>query len=400
MKYIFWQILIFLFGCQEKQPTEPVKNEILLQEKKTFQAGNIFASNQFAGAHLNDFLKINDSIFQAIISPENIPVNHSPWFAFQVWSKEQTEIQLEIKYTHHRHRFIPKTSFDGKNWEALDTLSLKIDTTNQKVTIPLQLNPMPLWISAQEVISSDSTYRWMEDLAQLTFVDKKEIGKTALGQPIFSLKVNAEKRDQTLLIIGRQHPPEVPGGTIALEAFIEELLSMSDFSNYFLANFEILIVPLLNPDGADLGHWRHNANGVDLNRDWQLFSQPETQAVRSWLKKKGQEKKRDFFFGMDFHTSYSGPYLLVLASLNEANSGKIISTWIEKIETMLPDYQVDKRPRSQDLPYCYNWMINELNMEAVTFEEGDEKDRSEIKIRAQVYAKTLMKTLLEKFVEE
>jgi hypothetical protein len=118
------------------------------------------------------------------------------------------------------------------------------------------------------------------------------------------------------------------------------------------------------------------------------------------LKTKGQEKKRDFCFGMDFYTSYSGPYLLVLDSLNEANSGKIIPTWIEKIETMLPDYQVDKRPRSQDLPYCYNWMINELNMEAVTFEEGDEKDRSEIKIRAQVYAKTLMKTLLEKFVEE
>lgn len=63
MKYIFWLILIFLFGCQEKQPTEPVKNEILLQEKKIFQAGNIFASSQFAGVPLNDFLKINDSRF-------------------------------------------------------------------------------------------------------------------------------------------------------------------------------------------------------------------------------------------------------------------------------------------------------------------------------------------------
>jgi hypothetical protein len=31
-----------------------------------------------------------------------------------------------------------------------------------------------------------------------------------------------------------------------------------------------------NPDGVDKGHWRLNDGGVDLNRDWGPFTQPET----------------------------------------------------------------------------------------------------------------------------
>ena len=40
------------------------------------------------------------------------------------------------------------------------------------------------------------------------------------------------------------------------------------------------VVPLANPDGVEQGHWRHNAQGVDLNRDWDRFQQPETRALR------------------------------------------------------------------------------------------------------------------------
>ena len=35
-----------------------------------------------------------------------------------------------------------------------------------------------------------------------------------------------------------------------------------------MEKFRVLAFPLMNPDGVDLGHWRHNAGGIDLNRDW------------------------------------------------------------------------------------------------------------------------------------
>ena len=394
MKYLFF-ILPLLICCQQKKPT--INNEgktINIQEKKVFHKGHVFADNQFDGARLNDFKQINDSTYRAVISPENIPVNNSPWFAFRLWSKKTTDINLELKYTEHRHRYIPKMSRDGMTWKPMSENDFQIDSTNQMAILRLQLTPDTLWLAAQEVISSNYTNRWIDSLSKLPFAEKNEIGKTVMGQPIFSLEFNDGQGKNIVILIGRQHPPEVPGGTFSFEAFLETLLSDKVIAQKFRQHFDIIAIPMLNPDGADMGHWRHNANGIDLNRDWQLFSQPETQVAKNYLQKIN-ESKNNYCFGIDFHTSYSGPYLLTLDSLNEINSPGIIPTWIQKIEQAIPDYKLDKRLRSQELPYCYNWLINEFGMEAVTFEEGDEVDREEIKERAIVYAEKLMETLME-----
>ena len=143
----------------------------------------------------------------------------------------------------------------------------------------------------------------------------------------------------------------------------------------------------------DMGYWRHNANGVDLNRDWTTFTQPETQAIKNYLEvqvKEGVEIK----FAIDFHTSYSGPYLLTLDSLNQINSSKITSKWLSAIEQNSP-FNVEERKRSQQLPYCYNYFFNQFGAEAVTYEEGDEIERGQIRKRAAAYAKELINVLNE-----
>lgn len=72
------------------------------------------------------------------------------------------------------------------------------------------------------------------------------------------------------------------------------------------------------------------------------------------------------------------------------------NAWINNIQAYSPD-PLDIRPRAQTLPYCYNWFINELGMEAVTYEEGDEVDREVVRERARLYARTLMEELLAHF---
>ena len=47
----------------------------------------------------------------------------------------------------------------------------------------------------------------------------------------------------------------------------------------WLEEVSLLLVPLLNPDGAKR-YTRQNANGVDLNRDAQALSQPESQVLK------------------------------------------------------------------------------------------------------------------------
>ncbi|MDN5202668.1 M14 family metallopeptidase [Fulvivirgaceae bacterium BMA10] len=399
MKNITLLLLLISFACKNDEPGQaevlqiPFKNN----EKKIFKEGDVFADNRFDGARLSDFSKINDSTFQATIRPENTPVNNSPWYGFRLWSNRAIDISLEILYTEHRHRYIPKISFDGSKWDPLDAEYYEIDSVNKKATLFLQLTSDTLWVAAQEVISSNQIDSWLASLEGAPFIQKIEVGKSVLGKPINLLKINEGEGKQTLVLVGRQHPPEVPGGTIALMSFVETVLSGSALAMDFRKRFEILVFPLLNPDGVDMGNWRHNANGVDLNRDWESFTQPETKAVRNWINQRKDDTKRNYCFGIDFHTSYSGPYLLVIDTVaNPINAG-ITDNWIHRIEQAWSGQSLDIRPRSQKLPYCYNWMINEVGIEAVTYEEGDEIDRETVRKRAAIYATKLMETLMEKY---
>ena len=134
-----------------------------------------------------------------------------------------------------------------------------------------------------------------------------------------------------------------------------------------------------------MGNWRHNANGVDLNRDWVGFTQPETQTVKSYIESV-IEKGNKIEFAMDFHTSYSGPYMLVLDSINEIKTKGIIPKWIQNIESN-SQFKVEARRRSQDLPYCYNYFFNQAGCEAVTYEDGDEINRDIIKTMQKLMLK-------------
>ena len=88
---------------------------------------------------------------------------------------------------------------------------------------------------------------------------------------------------KSIVLIARQHPPEIPGGTFAFNAFFETLMANDELANTFRDTFNIITFPMPNQDGVDLGYWRHNANGVDLNRDWIAFTQPETKAIKAYL---------------------------------------------------------------------------------------------------------------------
>ncbi|MGI9544846.1 MAG: M14 family metallopeptidase [Cyclobacteriaceae bacterium] len=385
--------LIALLGCSDNENAIEITPAAKPDEKKVFHLGQVYADIDFSGARLNEMIKIDDSTYEAFIHPENEPINNSPWYGFRLWSEKKMKISLGINYKDgYTHRYIPKLSHDGISWEPLEEAHYEIDKST--IRLRLTLPPEKLWISAQENLNYDRIDQWLDSLSIREYVEKEVIGKSVLGRPINLLKVKNGSPEYALILIGRQHPPEVPGGTISLVSFIHTILADAELSQKFRDKFEVIVIPLLNPDGVDEGNWRSNANGIDLNRDWIQFSQPETKAVKDWVFHSNNDRR--FVFGIDFHTSYSGPYLLTLDTLEQEVEPQITSQWITSIKDMTGD-TLDIRPRPQSLPYCYNWFINEMEIEAVTFEEGDEIDRKVVRERAQNYAMALMEVLMEEF---
>lgn len=97
------------------------------QTKRTFEIKdlNIYASNQFDGARLNKFEKLNDSTVVANITPENTPINNSAYYAFSIWSKVPRTIYLSFKYPPgYSHRYRPKIKINDK-WSLIDTLRIQ-----------------------------------------------------------------------------------------------------------------------------------------------------------------------------------------------------------------------------------------------------------------------------------
>ena len=67
-------------------PVDTTTRVIEFQEKKTYAVSDVYASNEFDGARLNNFQPKGKNSFVATIRPENSPINPSPWYAFKIWT--------------------------------------------------------------------------------------------------------------------------------------------------------------------------------------------------------------------------------------------------------------------------------------------------------------------------
>jgi cytosolic carboxypeptidase protein 6 len=288
--------------------TETYDREIDHQNQRTigFLRDGVWITNEFRGARASDVERIAQYHYRIHIHPEISPINNSPWFGFRAWSDEPADVKLELVYRNGRQRYIPKLSTDGGiSWSEADSTIFTRNSQNQSGELKLSLNNEPVWISAQEVFTTREFAEWSSGLAQKPFVQKSVVGSSHQGRPVTMIKMTEQSSEPVkgvVLIYGRQHPPEIPGYMVSL-GFMETLAGDTPLARKFRQYFDVWAFPMMNPDGADNGHWRTNAAGVDLNRDWQHFNQPETAAVRRALLPLKKRADRKVFYGIDFHST-------------------------------------------------------------------------------------------------
>ena len=104
----------------------------------------------------------------------------------------------------------------------------------------------------------------------------KHVGNSVQERPIYTYQIGTGK---TKIFLWSQMHGNESTTTKALLDFINLLNSETELAKMLLESFTFLAIPILNPDGAFL-YTRENANKVDLNRDAQDLTQPESLVLR------------------------------------------------------------------------------------------------------------------------
>lgn len=384
--------------------TETTDREINHQNKRTigFLEDGVWITNEFRGSRVNDVIRTGPYHYRLQINPEISPINNSPWYGFQVWADDTTHVTLELTYANGRHRYRPEISYDnGQTWQKADSTNYSREPETSNGNITLEIGPEPVWISAQVPQTTTEFREWSDRLAKKAFIQRSVVGSSHQGRPIYQLKIS-EYSDEpvkgVVLIYGRQHPPEIPGYITGLH-FIEELTSDSDLAKKFREYFDIWTYPLMNPDGADNGHWRTNATGVDLNRDWQYFNQPETDAVRRSLLPLLKRDNRKVFYAIDFHSTGQTVFYPILKEI-ETFPHLFTYRWLDQIKQELPDIELNVEPFPTDSPIAKNWSHKTFGIDAVTYEVWDGLPKDQLEKLGVESAQIFMEMMISEFEKE
>lgn len=380
--------------------TNTTDKETRPQHKRTIgvDMGNIWVSNEFAGARMSDFYKVSDSLYRVVIDPENREINNSPWYAFKIWSNQKQTIDLQLSYNHGEHRYTPKLSNNGQQWKEIDSANISRDTTDGTATLTLDVGPRPLWVSAQELFTADDYRQWTDSLATKSSVSLDTVGYSHKQHPIIKMLISETDTTRprgVMIITGRLHPPEVTGA-LATQTFINELTSESELASRFRNHFEIWAYPLGNPDGVEQGHWRHNAKGIDLNRDWEHFNQPEPRAIRDDLLALSDDSLRKVYYGIDFHSTNENIFYPINRDIDTFPED-FTYQWIDALKDKFPDYPIEVEPFPTNSPITKNWIHHTFGADAVTYEISDNAPRDSMRAVTGESARIIMQQLLEEF---
>ncbi len=402
-------VILLLLNCSgpyqatyiEANPRANTKSTTIdyqVKQQYPFIKPKISIDNEFSGARMNGCMQINDSTLAISIQPENSPINASPWYAFRIISQQKQKVYIQLNYQFAKHRYVPKIRYGQDSWMPIDQNLISLTRGDSTALFPVQLQADTTWVAAQEIITSTMVKEWGQKWSSQSHVEMKVFGQSSLGRDLFYLDVNEGKKKgkPLLIILARQHPPEITGH-YAMEAFANMIMRTRGIEREFRSKYRTLIFPILNPDGVDLGHWRHNAGGVDLNRDWGSYHQPEIRQVADQIVKQVKKWNTTVVMGLDFHSTHYDIYYTNDVDSETLPLGDIKSEWLRMIDHELPDYSPNEEGSDyRPVATSKNWFYAELETTGIIYEVGDQTRPGFIERKAQIAAHTLMRLLLDR----
>lgn len=221
------------------------------------------------------------------------------------------------------------------------------------------------------------------------------IGHSVQQRPIMLFRLGTGRRK--ILMWSQMHGNE----STTTKSVIDLIHHLSE-NDSLLAECSLFIIPILNPDGAEI-YTRTNASGVDLNRDALHLSQPETQALfRSY-----ENIQPDFCFNLhDQRTLFSlgnPPYPATISFLAPAEnpersltptrkkSMEVIAAVFEQMKAILP-HQIGRFSDEFNI-HCTGDRFTQLGVPTILFEAGHFPGDYQREITRKLVAQALLETI-------
>lgn len=174
------------------------------------------------------------------------------------------------------------------------------------LSTPFERSDRTVWTSLEEgeqfLLDLVEAYPRLRYMILGYSVRKKPVTAVSLGYPAFN------PANPTVLIVSGQHGLE----RASREAVFMLIRDMAESEDPVLIEYlkttNWIFIPTASPDMVGID--RPNANGINLNRDWEVRSQPETKAMYSVIAQHHPVLIVDAHEGRDFTTNFATSAIL------------------------------------------------------------------------------------------
>lgn len=380
-----WAGIALLAGACASAPLPPAGITALTgaTPNAACATANVSIAFDFAGAPALACAVTGPREFTLLVSPEHAPpINPSPWYAFRYNATGDAPVRVTLRYLEGAHRYAPKLRGPDNVWRQLPaTVSAEGDRAS------FDLPPGEGLVAAQELVTFGDTATALARWSRASGAQVFTLGQSHDGQEIRAIRLGRRDAPKLVVLLGRQHPPEVTGA-IAMEAFVDTLVAKAGA----LGDVQVLVVPMLNPDGVARGHWRANRGAVDLNRNWGEFTQPETRAVKAWLDALPEGVRPALM--VDFHSTGSNLFY-VQGDEETPAQRRFLGAWLAGRENAFAGYPFTLEPRNANpgSGTAKNWFHTSYGIPAYTYEVADTVDRDAARGAARELAAGLIAAL-------
>lgn len=379
-----WAGMALLTGACVATPPPPSPPSSAVVAGMACRTASASLHFDFEGASASACAVTGERDFTVLVTPEHAPpINPSPWYAFRYQATGDAPVSVTLRYLGGQHRYAPKWSDGAGNWRELPVEQ----TADGKGTV-IRLPAANGMVAAQEILSPADARADLARWSAASGAPVITLGASHDGRPIEAIRLGRADAPRLVILLGRQHPPEV-SGAVAMEAFVDALAEHGALPG----DVQVIVVPLLNPDGTARGHWRANRGGIDLNRDWGGFTQPETRAVKSWLDALPAGVRPVLM--LDFHSTRTN--LFYVQGETEATPAQLRfrKAWLDGREGALAGYPflIEPRDANPGSGTAKNWFHATYAIPAYTYEVADEADRAATRAVAKVLAENVIPAL-------